>query len=358
MNNAFYKYLKYKDKYLFLQNQIGGSKLKEYLENKGINLLDKISIELFSNNDYLLQLQKTYKFTFWNDLINKNFNVIETNNLICHLNKYFNNIKNSCNKHNEKNISILLNQLIIPEIIIPDENITFNTIPISVTDLSNMTLDYTSKERIYNFEMTHLLFENNLTKKDKYKYSLSALYYYDPNNVDEILKGYIIRILNEYYNNRKMNAEIAHLYEKVKKYEEILLSINGPNFFNKSRYFRIGEISFIKKKEENYIYIENYYGYLMKKGHGLLMLCALLKIFLNEIIPLSIELESATSQVAEKFYIPLGFTCDNSFGCIYCIIEDIKLILEKCNPLPNIKLILKFDNHYIDDLNIIKNSLK
>ena len=337
------KYLKYKNKYLNLKNQHGGSTSKipkemiiEYLTSKGItNFNDLIPTSILESNTFL----KVYEYFRWNNIIGHGWLRYDFENLKESLEKYFNTIST------------------IPEIIIPTENLNFLDWDIDDFDLSRMTARYVKSDtdtRKYQFEMTHLLFEKDHRSN---RYVLSALYYYTP---DDINKKNIIEILTEYYKHqmfRRQNIGFDDDDEEAKKlkikFGNKLEILSKSDFLTTPKYIRVGKLYF-KKVDQTSIFIEDIDTWIMRAGSGLQMICSLLKIFLPEYNKISLE---AGPFKVIKYWEKLGFkhTGHDSF-----VNTDISnTILSKCIPLAsNVKLIIKSSKeNYTTDLEAVKASI-
>ena len=320
-----------------LTSMIPKEMIIEYLISKGItNFDDIIPTSILESNTFL----KDYKFFRWNNIINYGWLRYNFENLKESLEKYFNTIST------------------IPEIIIPTENLNFLDEDIDDFDLSRMTA--THKERIeprkYQFEMTHLLFEEYPRFGG---YVLSALYYYTP---DYINKKNIIEILTEYYKYQMGRRKLLGFDDddeeskKLKtKFENKLKILSLPDFLTTPKYFRVGKLEF-RKKDRTSIIINSIDAWIMRAGSGLQMICSLLKIFLPGYN--TIFLTPETFKVTQ-YWQKLGFI--NTTGYESHVNTDISnTILSKCKPLAsNIKLIIKSSKgDYITDLEEVKASIK
>jgi hypothetical protein len=414
------KYLKYKNKYLNLKNQHGGAtfiiskeKFKEYLTSKGItNFNDTLPTSILESHKFLSDLNC---FT-WNDIIKigyefeslkqsleKYFNtvphvssgstfmmpkemiieyliskgitnfddiiptsILESNpalkyweyfkwsNIINHkwLRYDFNNFKGSLEKY-FNTVSM------IPEIIKPTENLNFLVEDIDDFDLSRMTADRNVKSgpRKYQFEMTHLLFEELPFTKNGY--ALSALYYYTP---DDINKMNIIEILTKYYKYQMFRRQMMGFDDNDEKAKRLKIKfgnkleiLSKSDFLTTPKYIRVGYLYF-QKVDPTSITILDIDAWIMKAGSGLQMICSLLKIFLPEYN--KIFLKPATFEV-QDYWEKLGFK--PTTGRESHVNTDISnTILSKCKPLAsNIKLIIKSSKgDYITDLEEVKASIK
>ena len=198
----------------------------------------------------------------------------------------------------------------------------------------------------YQFEMTHLLFEDHPRIIDGYV--LSALYYYIP---DDINKENIKKIINKYYLDEIEFFTRRKNFKKIELFNSKLEMLSSPDFLTTPHYIRIGQLYF--RKGENYITIENIDAWIMKPGSGLQMICSLLKIFLPELKNIYLTPETPK---AVNYWMNLGFIYYKSGEYVNTNISET--ILSKCVPLAeNVKLILKLDGNYTTDLEAVKASL-
>jgi len=343
------KYLKYKNKYLNLKNQHGGAtfiiskeKLKEYLTSKGItNFNDTLPTSILESHKFLSDLN----FFTWNDIIKIGY---EFESLKQSLEKYFNTVPH---------VSGGLTSM-IPEIIKPTENLNFLDNDIDDFDLSRMTANRNVKSgpREYQFEMTHLLFEEHPRSKG---YVLSALYYYTPDNIN---KMNIIKILTKYYEYQMFRRQTIGFDDNDEEAKRLKIKFGNKleilfksDFLKTPKYIRVGYLYF-EKVGPTSITIHDIDAWIMKAGSGLQMICSLLKIFLPEYN--EIFLKPATFEV-ENYWNKLGFKRTTGHRESHVNTDISNTILSKCKPLAsNIKLILKLNGNYITDLEEVKASIK
>ena len=228
-----------------------------------------------------------------------------------------------------------------------NDNYDPNNIDSLIFDLTK-TYNYNivNKNKKFNIEMTHLLFEIN----NNMSYCLSALYCYDPilqYNHRESIKD----ILNNYYQTEIKNKKNDDpLYNEYKK---ILNIINSIDFWKKKMYFRIGKLLFTSMRKGTILYINELKAWHMKKGSGALLICILLKMNLsNEIM--SVSLESGSDALENKYYIKkLHFKKYSDVRNLFANVSS--LIESSCvTNLPKINLILKNNNEYISNFEEFK----
>jgi len=131
----------------------------------------------------------------------------------------------------------------------------------------------------YEFEMTHLLFEEHPRRRNGYV--LSALYYYTP---DDINKKNISKIVNKYY-LKKIERKKSNGYndsdEEVILLKSKLAMLSLPDFLTTPKYIRVGKLD-IQKIGQTSITIHDIDAWIMRAGSGLQMIYSLLKIFLPD----------------------------------------------------------------------------
>jgi hypothetical protein len=337
------KYLKYKNKYLILKNQTSGScnMISRETRIKYLNLLgitdfnQRIHPKLLAKLLEYLQFLRDNNSTTWQDIINRSSG------------PQFEYVKYVIENYTELVPLVPL----VPEIIIPTEILNFDYLDINDFDLSGMTA--TTKERSggheYQFEMTHLLFEDHPVTSNGY--FLSALYYYRP---DDINKENIKKIINKYYLDEiEYFTEIGNA-EKIELFNSKLEMLSSPDFLTKPQYIRIGQLYF-RKIGKTSITIENIDAWIMKPGSGLQMICSLLKIFLPELKNIYLTPETPKAQT---YWMKLGFIYNRSAGESHGNTNISETILSKCKSLaPNVKLILKLNGNYTTDLEAVKATL-
>jgi len=217
----------------------------------------------------------------------------------------------------------------------------------------------------HNLKITHYLLDYSHVHNRVN--SLYGLYYHNPNidNRENIQK--IKNLLTS--NKNKLERNLAQFLEKNNKNENEFYignnflykvkiakieKIESAEFWSVPRYFIINRIEFIFNKLNKFLKIRTFNSILSKKGSGHELLCILLYLFqYKNIIDIEyIELIAGSDEVMEKFYIPIGFDCNRKSKI--CTQTFIKL-KEKCINIPDIKLILKYNNVYIDNLEIMLN---
>jgi hypothetical protein len=246
----------------------------------------------------------------------------------------------------------------IPEIIIPSEEFNYddrdyNIFNLDNFDLSEMTASDdartgTDKIREYAFKMTALLFDKAING-----YTLSALHY----TSDDSDRENIIKILTKYYTKELEYYTKDYLPERIDPYREKLRQVSLPTFLTTNKYMRVGCLKFGILNKSTF-YIDHIDAWIMEKGSGLQMICSLLKIFLPTFT--TIMLTAATGD-AVKYWESLGFTVSSgqdSSGRDLINTNIRETILSKCSPLaPNVKLILKLNDVYTNDLEAVKHEL-
>jgi hypothetical protein len=253
-----------------------------------------------------------------------------------------------------------------PEIVIPPSIIRFDTFSDdSIDDYLNIYkyyANYGESEKIpYEINVTHYLLDFTMDFPEK---SFIGMYYHDPNNSDEENKQKIINALVNIFNNR-----LTRLNERVKKYgiEEVgqeqldevnqkISKIQSKEFWSKGRYFKINELRFklqrLTPPTPNYNYkleIENLNSVLSTRGGGKTLVCLFFSLFFHNkgnLQSTKIELYAGSNSVVERFYKKkLGMDC-TEFTCV----SDVSKIISKCEFPSDIKLILQYNDSYLDNL--------
>jgi hypothetical protein len=266
----------------------------------------------------------------------------------------------------------LLNKILINEpnieVVLPVYNIFnsnsknkyFNKLQ-TLTDFGSQN---TSKR--YNLEITHYILDyrkNNLYSGGDFM----GLYYHNPENkntkIIEDIQNILLKILKSEKDRLKkmieadsklsqeqLNELSDEINENRKRFENInknIQNLESGDFWIKPRYFIINKIDFkINKKN---LYIETFNSMLSKKGGGHLLLCILIYLFLDKMKSgiQEVTLEAGSENVITKFYKPKGFIC--SYRSLKCE-GDITKLKKTCVDIPDIKLILIYNNNYVNNL--------
>ena len=282
--NYLYKYLKYKNKYLFLKNQHSGSvfsnlqlsSIETFLMSKGIdNFSDTVPKKLL-DQPFLQNNSRYFNLSTWNAIIkfNQTLRRSQEFDLRTNINRYFDTLSDVVPIAKlPENLTDVVPIAKLPEIIIPTENLTF-TFPYSNIDdfdLSVQTSVYDERigSREYEFKFTHLLLE----KHPRNGYVLSALLYYTPDitnkeNIRQILKKYYTKEIDDCIDEENVSL----LTNKLKQ-------IESSDFLTTPKYVRVGQLYFYKVAPTSII-IDHIDAWIMKPGSGLQMICSLLTIFL------------------------------------------------------------------------------
>jgi len=244
----------------------------------------------------------------------------------------------------------------IPDIIIPSEELNYDNRDYDIFDFENFDLSEmtasdharkgTDKIREYAFKMTALLFDKAI-----YGYTLSALHY----TSDDSDRENIIKILTKYYTKELEYYTKDYLPERIDPYREKLRQVSLPTFLTTNKYMRVGCLKF-HMLDKSTFYIDHIDAWIMEKGSGLQMICSLLKIFLPTFTTIMLTAETGA---AKEYWKTLGFTVTGRESGRELINTNIhETILSKCSPLaPNVKLILKLNDVYTNDLEAVKHEL-
>ena len=244
----------------------------------------------------------------------------------------------------------------MPEIIIPDEgfNIDYYNYLTNLSNLVGFNLENNNKEirkaPNWGIDITHLLL-----KKYSSNCNLYGLYYHDSknpdkNNIDKIiyiLKSKLIKRIELYRVNNAMTFKIPEL-------EGYLSQITSEEFWAESKYFIICNLNgdvYKNKLDINFLNTS-----LCKKGFGNILMCIYLNLF-KSLTNINVSLESANDALI-SVYEKYGFTFQGRHG-----MANINFLLVKCKSNTkedygnNIKLILKLESNYIDNMEPILDSI-